>query len=104
MLPNRVAEAVAPAFFLPFDQKYDVNTERSDREQVCNSACNGEDWALVVGDSAAVQVSISAVHMKRVRVPAFRWGRDDVVVTAGFVSVRSKVYSPDLPVEQYTGL
>lgn len=42
--------------------------------------------------------------MKRVRVPAFRWGRDDVVVAAGFVSVRSKVYSPDLPVEQHTGL
>jgi hypothetical protein len=40
MLPNRVAEAVAPTFFLPFDQKYDINTERSDREQVCNSACN----------------------------------------------------------------
>jgi hypothetical protein len=40
VLSNSLTEASAAAFFLPFNQEYDVNTQRPSSEQVGDSASN----------------------------------------------------------------
>jgi hypothetical protein len=48
VFPNSVPEARAPALFLPFDQKHDVDTKRPGSEQLCDRKSDRKNRALVV--------------------------------------------------------
>jgi hypothetical protein len=73
-------KTTASILLLTLNQEDEVDAERATIQELCCSASDGEDRALVVGDPASVQVTVPGTKCERIRLPFLGWSRDDIVV------------------------
>jgi hypothetical protein len=60
MLPNSLCKPRTPTFLLTFDQKYQINIQRSSIQEVSRCTSNGHDGPFVVRDTSAVEITVFA--------------------------------------------
>lgn len=80
MSQHCIHEAATARLFFPLHEKEQIHAEFARSQQVRSCACDGEHRALVVRDTARIQVPITRGQLERVALPPLRGSRDYIIV------------------------
>lgn len=84
---HRGLESAAACLLLPLNEENEIDSQCAPVEQLRSCARDGKNRAFIVGHAAPVKIPVAAVEGERVRGPAVRGRRNDIIVAAKCVNV-----------------